>query len=226
MTCSSLPYFAPIWTRGESTARGCVTGGATAGMRDIDRDVRSVALVRSDAAADADGGGRPPVTSPDQSIPTRARRRPGGGVSKVNPEALADAVERLVASLPPFDRRCLDALVVDHPTDVCVCDRGGRPPLSNPSLLESHRKKIDAFSHAVLSMDREDPRQAPVIRLGGSDVGGRRQGHIPAGRCGPSCTGGDLPRPPPAPGVCLGRRRRVMSTAPPPSSSWRSWGSP
>ena len=83
--------------------------------------------------------------------------RPGKGVSRVDPEALAAAVKRLEASRPPSDHRSFDALVGDHPADVGVDGRSGRPPSLDPSL-KSRIERVDAFSRAILAMDMEDPR--------------------------------------------------------------------
>ena len=79
-----------------------------------------------------------------------------GALDGINAEELRESVVQLSDSPPVFDHCSFDALVGDHPSD------GG-----NSSDIDSHRAKIGAFSNAVISMDMNDPCQAPIMKLEG-----------------------------------------------------------
>lgn len=79
-----------------------------------------------------------------------------GALDGIDAEELRESVVQLRESPPVFDHCSFDALVGDHPSD------GGKS-----SDIDSHRAKVGAFSNAVLSMDMNDPCQAPIMKLEG-----------------------------------------------------------
>jgi hypothetical protein len=79
-----------------------------------------------------------------------------GAIDAINAEELRESVVQIRDSPPVFDHCCFDALVGDHPSD------GGKS-----SDIDSHRAKIGAFSNAILSMDMNDPCQAPIMKMEG-----------------------------------------------------------
>jgi dimethylaniline monooxygenase (N-oxide forming) len=79
-----------------------------------------------------------------------------GAIDAINAEELRESVVQIRDSPPVFDHCSFDALVGDHPSD------GGKS-----SDIDSHRAKIGAFSNAILSMDMNDPCQAPIMKLEG-----------------------------------------------------------
>ena len=200
------------------------------GMRDVDRDFRSVALVRRDRLPDdADGGagqraedvlagatvatgasdspqghlvpvdwlvhargvkdativphdvdlGKHGDTAAGEVEALKALLDGSGGTSAalvsemmyrrgldgaldgagVGAARLRESVARLRDAPPAFDHCSFDALVGDHPSD----NGGG----GASRVIEAHRAKVRAFSRAVRSMDMNDPRQAPVMKLEG-----------------------------------------------------------
>lgn len=76
-----------------------------------------------------------------------------GALDGINAEELRESVVQLHESPPVFDHCSFDALVGDHP--------------AISTNFESHRMKIGAFSDAILSMDMNDPCQAPLMKLEG-----------------------------------------------------------
>ena len=79
-----------------------------------------------------------------------------GALDGINSNDLRETVVQVSDSPPVFDHCSFDALVGDHPSD---CGKS--------SDIDSHRAKIGAFSNAVLSMDMNDPCQAPIMKLEG-----------------------------------------------------------
>eukprot|EP00986_Skeletonema_menzelii_P019597 scaffold28648_cov154-Skeletonema_menzelii.AAC.1 len=79
-----------------------------------------------------------------------------GALDGIDAEELRESVVQLRERPAVFDHCTFDALVGDHPSD------GGKS-----SDIDSHRAKIAAFSNAVLSMDMNDPCQAPIMKLEG-----------------------------------------------------------
>ena len=79
-----------------------------------------------------------------------------GALDGVDSEELRESVVQLRERPAVFDHCTFDALVGEHPSD------GGKS-----SDIDSHRAKVAAFSNAVLSMDMNDPCQAPIMKLEG-----------------------------------------------------------